>query len=301
MIEGASSSLRDSVPDPSIAAVRGAVLAAAILGLISTLGATLYLVTQGIGGEPLPLRVAISWQALLYGAWIPIAGVVGWLLAKSAERGERVTVTLLRLTLFGVIAVPTHGLISAAATRWMRGLLNPDDIGAGIATRLLADLPTQILQYWALVAALMLLASRTRLRERERTAERLTADLNAARLEQLRARLQPHFLFNTLQSIAMLIPKDPDSAQRMTIQLGDLLRASLRSERTMDGRDAKPDGQMVTLRDELALLRCYLDIEAQRFRDRLRVEWQVDNGTLDMSVPDLLLQPLVENALKHGL
>lgn len=295
------SSLRESLPHPSAGAVRGAIITGAILGLISTLGATLYLVTQGIGGEPLPLRAALPWQAVQYAAWIPVAGAIGWMLARSAARSELLPIVLLRLTIFSAFVVPAHGLLAAVATRWMREMLNPGDAGAGIVARLLADLPTQILQFWALVAALLLLATRTRLRERDRTAERLTADLNAARLEQLRARLQPHFLFNTLQSIAILIPREPESAQRMTIQLGDLLRASLRTERAPRGHGTTHDDQMVTLREEVALLRCYLDIEAQRFRDRLHVEWQVDDETLNAPVPDLLLQPLVENALRHGL
>jgi len=120
---------------------------------------------------------------------------------------------------------------------------------------------------------------------------RLEAEVARAELAVLRARLQPHFLFNTLQSIAMLIPREPEAAQRMTLNLGELLRAAF----------ARGDAQEVRLGDELALARAYVDIEAERFRDRLAVRWCVDDAPADARVPDLVLQPLVENALRHGI
>ncbi len=130
-----------------------------------------------------------------------------------------------------------------------------------------------------------------RYRERERAAERLTAGLATARLQALKMQLQPHFLFNTLNAISALIPPDAQPARRMVAQLGDLLRISLDHEET----------QEVTLRDELAFLEPYLEIEKARLGDRLTVAMNIDPDTLNALVPHLMLQPLVENSIRHGI
>ena len=130
-----------------------------------------------------------------------------------------------------------------------------------------------------------------RYRERERAAERLAAGLSEARLQALKMQLQPHFLFNTLNAISALIPADARPARRMVARLGDLLRITLEHEET----------QEVTLREELAFLEPYLEIEQARLEDRLTVVMEIAPGTLDARVPHLLLQPLVENAIRHGI
>ncbi|HEX7241400.1 MAG TPA: histidine kinase, partial [Longimicrobiaceae bacterium] len=130
-----------------------------------------------------------------------------------------------------------------------------------------------------------------RYRERERAAERLAAHLTEARLQALKMQLQPHFLFNTLNAISALIPADAKPARRMVARLGDLLRLSLEHEET----------QEVTLREELAFLQPYLEIEQARLEDRLTVVMEIAPETLDARVPHLVLQPLVENAIRHGI
>ena len=130
-----------------------------------------------------------------------------------------------------------------------------------------------------------------RYRERERTAERLAAGLTEARLQALKMQLQPHFLFNTLNAISALIPAEAKPAKRMVARLGDLLRITLEHE----------DTQEVTLREELAFLQPYLEIEQARLEDRLTVVTKIDPDTLDVRVPHLILQPLVENAIRHGI
>jgi two-component system, LytTR family, sensor kinase len=130
-----------------------------------------------------------------------------------------------------------------------------------------------------------------RYREHERAAERLAAGLTEARLQALKMQLQPHFLFNTLNAISALIPAEAKPARRMVARLGDLLRISLEHE----------DTQEVTLREELAFLEPYLEIEQARLADRLTVVMQIAPETLDARVPHLLLQPLVENAVRHGV
>ncbi len=128
-------------------------------------------------------------------------------------------------------------------------------------------------------------------RERELRAYELEARLAEARLETLKAQLRPHFLFNTLNAISAFVEKDPKVARRMTAHLGDLLRHSLESA----------DRREVPLAEELATVDDYLAIQQIRFAGRLSVEREVAPETLGASVPGFLLQPLVENAVEHGL
>jgi sensor histidine kinase YesM len=131
--------------------------------------------------------------------------------------------------------------------------------------------------------------------EESRAAERraLEAEVAArdAELQALKAQLNPHFLFNSLNSVASLAGSDPERARAMCIELGDFLRGTLNES----GARLRP------LREELAMVRRFLNVETVRYGDRLRVEEEIDDNCLECSVPPLLLQPLVENALKHGI
>jgi two-component system, LytTR family, sensor kinase len=154
------------------------------------------------------------------------------------------------------------------------------------------------LLYWTAIAGSTALRTMTEARENERRASRLMLEkaqletsLRQAELDALRMRLQPHFLFNSLQNISVLTQHDPVTAGRMLTRLGDLLRASLAS-----------DGEAeTTLATEMALTRGYLAVEEMRFGDRLSSTIDVAPGTEDARVPSFLLQPIVENALRHGL
>jgi two-component system, LytTR family, sensor kinase len=126
---------------------------------------------------------------------------------------------------------------------------------------------------------------------RSRERDQLEARLADTRLQLLGMQLQPHFLFNTLNTIAEMVHEDPDKADAMIGGLSDLLRRTL---------ELGPS-QEVTLDEELALVERYLDIQRARFGDRLRVHVHADAASRATSVPALLLQPLVENAIRHGL
>jgi signal transduction histidine kinase len=129
------------------------------------------------------------------------------------------------------------------------------------------------------------------LREREVRAVQLEGQLAKARLQALKSQLQPHFLFNTMHSISSLMLTDVRTADRMMTRLGDLLRMSLESAGT----------QITTFSRELEFVNCYLEIEKLRFAEKLTVTLDISPETLDASVPHLLLQPLVDNAVKHGI
>jgi two-component system LytT family sensor kinase len=122
-------------------------------------------------------------------------------------------------------------------------------------------------------------------------ASRLETRLVEAQLQSLQRQLHPHFLFNTLNTISGLIHSDVDAADVMIDRLGDLLRMTLH----------KSGIQEVTLKEELEVLQKYVEIEQTRFGSRLQVSMQIEPQTFDAYVPNLLLQPLVENAIRHGI
>ena len=145
--------------------------------------------------------------------------------------------------------------------------------------------------YWAIVLARQSWCYYQRNRERERQASALATELVRTRLEVLRMQLNPHFLFNTLHTISALIHENPDDADRIVARLSELLRVSLEQS----------ESQEVPLRQELAFLERYLEIEQTRFQERLAVEREIESGLDDVLVPSLILQPLVENAIRHGI
>jgi len=147
------------------------------------------------------------------------------------------------------------------------------------------------LVYAGIVSSWHAIDSYRRLRDREVQAAALEARLARAQLQTLKAQLQPHFLFNTLHSISALNHEDPKAANRMLARLSSLLRLTL----------DKDSAQEVPLREELKMLQHYLDIEQIRLGDRLTVNMKIAPGTLDAMTPNLILQPIVENAIRHGI
>jgi signal transduction histidine kinase len=148
-----------------------------------------------------------------------------------------------------------------------------------------------LLIYWVIVTVSHTLEYYRRYKDREVRAAELERRLAEARLQALQMQLNPHFLFNTLHAISSLMRKNVDAADRMIARLSDLLRYALEST----------TAQEVPLRQELDFLRGYLEIEQTRFGARLAVTLDVAPETLEAQVPNLVLQPLVENAIRHGI
>jgi two-component system LytT family sensor kinase len=149
----------------------------------------------------------------------------------------------------------------------------------------------EMMTYWAIIGLSHALRYHNEAQDRALRESQLETHLVEAQLQALQRQLQPHFLFNTLNTITALMHRDINAADDMIAKLSDLLRISLHNVGV----------QEVTLKQELDFLSKYLEIEQTRFRDRLTVVFDVQPDTLDALVPNLVLQPLVENSIKHGI
>jgi signal transduction histidine kinase len=154
-----------------------------------------------------------------------------------------------------------------------------------------AKLNNNIFFYWAILTVVLVVNYYRRWRDRELASSQLEAKLAQTQLQILKMQLHPHFLFNTLNAISALIHQDVELADQMIARLGDLLRT------TLDNANQ----QEVPFKQELGFIQPYLDIEKARLGPRLTVDLEIDPAVLDALVPNLILQPLVENAIRHGI
>jgi signal transduction histidine kinase len=201
--------------------------------------------------------------------------------------------TGLRWQVLGAIVLPALVLLPVHASRYLlsHALAVPDLFVPFTPGRFFSTFVNAVLTYLDIVLVGHAIHYARTSRQEGLHRARLEARLAEAQLQVLRLQLHPHFLFNTLHTVSALMHKDLRAADRMLALLGDLLRDSFE----------KVGAQEVSLQQELAFLDRYLEIERTRFRDRLTVDLRIDPEALDAEVPNLLLQPLVENAIRHGI
>ncbi len=228
----------------------------------------------GSWGLTVPLELAEWW------VWAALTPLLVWLSRRwPIEALDRPLPILIHASAGLPLAV-----IKTAIDRELRGW-----ISGFTPYFLISTVAFQFMIYWVIVAIVHAVESRRREHERERKAALLETRLAETRLELLRAQLHPHFLFNTLNAIAELIHENPAAAERMITGLGELLRR------------ASDTAERIPLGEELTLTRRYVEIQQGRFGDRVRLEVDVDAEAAQALVPSLVLQPLVENAFRHGL
>jgi two-component system, LytTR family, sensor kinase len=235
-----------------------------------------------------------TWRGLLFegGDWLfyaVLTPIVFWF----ARRYPIVRGTIARrIPLHALAAVALCGVWAAGGILLSWALFHSTPYGQGVVGWFFTSLPFGVAVYFAVLGVEHAVFYFVEARDRETQAAHLSAQLAEARLGALRMQLQPHFLLNSLNAVTVIVrDRDTATATRMLEQLGDMLRRVMRSDRP----------QEVSLADELEFVRQYLGIEEVRFSDRLRPTFAVDPALLTAAVPEFLLQPLVENAVRHGL
>jgi two-component system, LytTR family, sensor kinase len=193
------------------------------------------------------------------------------------------------LTLHVALALLYWGT-SSSILAGMTRVMNPGN-AITLADVLTSSAFGSLLAYAVTVGVSQFINTGVRLGQEERQRTELALELSQAKFHALTGQLRPHFIFNALNAVATLIPRDPAAAEQLVIELSKLLRMSL---------DRNGDAE-VALADEVAFIKAYLSVMSARIGDRLRVTWAVPDDLLTASVPQLLVLPLVENALKHGI
>jgi two-component system LytT family sensor kinase len=242
-------------------------------------------------------------QILTYAPLTPFAYVLA--MRFPIQRGNWIRRALLHLG-FGLVftvghillkAVTPYGYWDPSVHDWTAALWNPQTHAYRASwvvfqSMFLGNVVDDVFSaYLSIMLVALAISYYQRSQQGEVRAAQLESQLATARLQTLKSQLQPHFLFNTMHSISALMLTDVQAADHMICRLSDLLRLSLETAST----------QITTVRRELEFVNCYLEIEKVRFEERLRVVYDIAPETLDAEIPHLLLQPIVDNAVKHGI
>ncbi len=246
-----------------------------------------------------PFHFLLSLNVTYWYAWAVLVPGMLWM-ARRYRFGRNTWPTAIAMHCLGVLVFTfAHAVLTIGA----RGLIiyalggGEETIGRSFEfwpsfrELFFLNFDWEMMTYWAVVGLSHALDFHRESRARELTAAHLETRLAEAHLQALQRQLHPHFLFNTLHTISALMHRDTEAADAMLERLSDLLRLTLDRVGT----------QQVCLKDELDFIDKYLEIERARFGDRLQVRFDIDPAVLDASVPNLLLQPLVENAVRHGI
>jgi two-component system, LytTR family, sensor kinase len=249
-------------------------------------------------GIPFSFAGIFAMELCLWEPWV-VAGPFVWDLGRRWPlAGGRRRASLVRhliagpIVSFGVLAIYLalyHALVRLPVGWFARF---DRSLASTVFFFTLTYFHVELVIYAGIVAVAHAVRASEELHDREREALRLASELTGAKLTALRMQLQPHFLFNTLHTIGSLVlQRQNDRAMQLLAELGELLRATL----------AHRDTDHAPVREEVAQLRRYLRIEEARFGDRLRVEWAIDPAAEEALIPPFILQPIVENAFRHGI
>ncbi|HLL72163.1 MAG TPA: histidine kinase [Pyrinomonadaceae bacterium] len=233
------------------------------------------------------------WNLMAFYLWALLTPLVA-LLARRYRFDRQRWFTSLLVHLPASLVFPALHLCLYLPLYWLAGGVLTKEfptLASLFLFQLFANLPMKVSIYWLILIAINALDYYHSFRLAEVKASELRAQLAQAQLRALKMQLHPHFLFNTLNSISALLHRDTEAADQMVARLGDFLRLTLENS----------GDQEVTLEQEMEFLRCYLEIEIVRFHDRLSVETDIEPQALHARVPNLILQPLVENAIRHGI
>jgi len=267
------------------------VTALAAATLLTILGTSQQYAALILEGLPTNLPRMIRERALDMYAWALVAPVVFHMGPPIEARWPGRPARTAAWTGIVLLLTVVHTLIEITAARAIGHVSTRMAYGTMFSARWSETLAANLLV--AVLAVLAFYAGRYyhESRERDLRESRLAAQLAGAELDVLRMRLQPHFLFNTLHTVSALMQEDVEAARRVLTLLSDLLRLSL----------DRAESNEVALSDELTFLESYLEIQRARFRDRLTVRFGVPEVVESALVPSLLLQPLIENAIRHGI
>jgi sensor histidine kinase YesM len=232
----------------------------------------------------------------IYLAWIIFIPFIYSFVIKHRIEKPNVLPKIILIGLFGIIIASLHRITAVTIVELLQGLSfgMPIDLTEILITKkyfLFAYMFDSYLMYWMIVAVIFTFDYYRKFNENRLIASQLQSKLSLTELNMLKMQIHPHFLFNTLNTISALVHKNPDDADKMISRLSDLLRTSL----DYSGK------HLVTLKEETEFLNLYLEIQKVRFKERLDVVINLDPASLDILVPAIILQPLVENSIKHVL
>lgn len=262
-------------------------------GLFEIISSLVYYTESGVEfvwGEKLVSRLPI------YLTWILFIPFIYAFVIKHRIEKPKVFSKILLIGLPGILIAALHRTIAVTIVELLEALFlgMPIELKEILITKkyfLFAYMFDSYLMYWMIVAVILTFDYYKKFNQNSLIASQLQSKLAMAELNMLKMQIHPHFLFNTLNTISALVYKNPDDADKMISRLSDLLRTSL----DYSGK------HFVTLREEIDFLNFYLEIQKVRFKERLKVVININPVSLNVEVPAIIIQPIVENSIKHVL